>query len=473
MELTLQQQVGQMLTSQGCLWTEFDVPLGRGRSRADVVGYTLLDGKASPQVVVEAQRALDLSRLKQATAAAEYLRAPHVLLTDGTDSAWYERAGEEWRRLPTAPSLTPPKQEEISAESLRASLWQCADLLRNDTPNPGSHVETMVCALAYWSHQQDRFGGLTQLQADPSAVLTSVLAAMSPDESHVTGLPRISKATLTQVVRLLLLSGAYRADPALLLEQLMALRQQAGRHEGEHWSNPAMTRAVADLVASLAPNGGQVLDPTCGTGGFLAAIGSRRPDLTLIGVDVNPDAGRLGEAVLMATGAKHTFYTANTIKDDLERLEEIGRVQSERHGFDVVVFDPPFGLKVRDQDTLRRFEVRSQTGDGLFLERAISLLRPGGYLVTLVLGKVLSQSTDREAREYLLRETYLEAVLEVPSAYRSPLTSVKTYLLVARKKGPGVEPSPEVLMAIADSEQDNLDEALQQFLASRVGKAGD
>ncbi len=46
----------------------------------------------------------------------------------------------------------------------------------------------------------------------------------------------------------------------------------------------------ARLVHALRPTTGRILDAGCGTGGFLAALATARPDLTCIGLEWNPTA---------------------------------------------------------------------------------------------------------------------------------------------------------------------------------------
>jgi SAM-dependent methyltransferase len=48
----------------------------------------------------------------------------------------------------------------------------------------------------------------------------------------------------------------------------------------------------ARLIAALAPVSGRILDAGCGTGGFLTALASARPDLSRFGVEYVPSAAR-------------------------------------------------------------------------------------------------------------------------------------------------------------------------------------
>lgn len=52
----------------------------------------------------------------------------------------------------------------------------------------------------------------------------------------------------------------------------------------------------ARLIAALAPISGTVLDAGCGTGGFLAALATSRPDLARFGIEYQPSAARRAAA---------------------------------------------------------------------------------------------------------------------------------------------------------------------------------
>lgn len=475
MEATLQNKVAEALIKAGCLWTNFEVSLGRGRSRADVVGYGLRDGKETALVVAEVKAAVDLSRAKQGMGAAEYLGAPYLLITDGMTSVWYEKTEDDWRRLVSAPQLLGVTKKTLSENDLAAVLWRCADILRNQPfRSLWNELEKIVAGFLYWSRHEEQLGGAELMLRNPGAILHDALSAMNPaQEQYPAERPNVDPLAVGQIVKLLYFARVHEAPAEVLLTQMLDLRDRTtGRGEGESASSAKLTLALAQAIAALTPAGGAVLDPTCGSGGFLAAIGTARKDLSVVGIDIHPEVSRLGAALLAVGGGDHAFYNANVLKDDVKELPTVATIVQERGGFDTVVFDPPFGIRVQDSELQRRFEVQSSTAEGLFLETAISLLKPGGYLLMITLPGLLWRGSDRGVREYLLRETYPEAVLEIPPAFRSQRTALKTYLVVARKKGLGVETTPEVMMSSGTEADDDFMEVLQKYIAYREGKAG-
>jgi ubiquinone/menaquinone biosynthesis C-methylase UbiE len=63
--------------------------------------------------------------------------------------------------------------------------------------------------------------------------------------------------------------------------------------EGRMWWYRTLHGRLCD---SLADTRGRILDGGCGTGGFLAVLGAKRPDLICIGVEWNPAAAPRAEA---------------------------------------------------------------------------------------------------------------------------------------------------------------------------------
>jgi len=79
---------------------------------------------------------------------------------------------------------------------------------------------------------------------------------------------------------------------------------------------PVMVAEVVELLAAVPP--GVVLDATVGGGGHASAVLGARPDLTLIGLDQDPDAVKAAGATLARFGQR-----AEVVRARFDRLGEI------------------------------------------------------------------------------------------------------------------------------------------------------
>ncbi len=274
----------------------------------------------------------------------------------------------------------------------------------------------------------------------------------------------LSDATLLELDRMVsqldVHSGAY--DPFGDLYEVFAsdtFRGQAGQ-----FFTPQ--NAVNLLVDLVDPQPGEtVIDPACGAGGFLAAVALRRiaagaePGAAgrgLIGVDKDAYLAKLAAARLgLITAADPAVLQA----DSLAWVSGGAHVLPPLGVADVVLTNPPFGAKIvaASKEVQAEFELgyawkadsktkkwaatarlqASPSPQVLFMERSLSLLRPGGRLGVVVPESLISSRNHRYVVEFLRRHADIEAVIGMPEVLfktsGSGGTHTKTCLLLARK----------------------------------------
>lgn len=256
----------------------------------------------------------------------------------------------------------------------------------------------------------------------------------------------------------------------------VALRGQ----EGQFFTPLAAVRLLVDLVEP-AP-GERVIDPACGTGGFLSAVAWRwlsegassgQIAASLYGIDK--------DSFLVDLARLHVALAADTTPniacaDSLAWANQQGLPFADLLGsFDVVLTNPPFGKhivaasgQVLGTFQLGRKWVRRQ-GIGyeptneiqkqvppqvLFLERCLTLLRPGGRAGVVVPESMISTKTYRYVVEFLLRHADVIAVVGMPDALFKTSgkggTHTKTCLLVFEKKADG-QPTQGIKIFMAEA----------------------
>ncbi len=269
-----------------------------------------------------------------------------------------------------------------------------------------------------------------------------------------------------------------RLDPSLVQSCLdvlspLRLRQAQGsaldaifegltarRRRGEKGQFLTPRTVCTALVKLLDPQPGErVLDPACGLGGMLLATAAHRGKDAgpLLGADIDPAAlrvARLGAVVAEIAGL------------DLEHRDSLapGALEPHLNGpVDVILTNPPFAGEVVDAALCAAYPVTGggrAERDALFLERCVGLLRPGGRLGIVLPHGRLVNDRDGPLRDWLLRQVQVLAVVGLPDETFQPHTSLRTALVVGRKRPlplDPTEPLPDEAIAFCLSEKAGRD----------------
>ena len=221
----------------------------------------------------------------------------------------------------------------------------------------------------------------------------------------------------------------------------------------------------------------KILDPACGTGGFLVAVmnvwreyleavqrnkwthnESKALEETvrllketanqyLAGIDFNPILVRAAQMNLVMHGDGSTnVYHANSLLPPGEWLPDIaGNIKLGK--FDIILTNPPFGSKipVDDPHILAQFELStyemengarraSMPPEQLFVERCLQLLKPGGRLAIVLPDSILSNPGLAFIRRWILKKARVIASVDLPQVTFEPYTGTQTSVLLLQKK---------------------------------------
>jgi type I restriction enzyme M protein len=269
-------------------------------------------------------------------------------------------------------------------------------------------------------------------------------------------------------------------------------------------------------VAMLDPNEKQlVLDPACGTGGFLItamnhviekiraaeiakwgknlkraedAVQARIrkfADKFIVGIDFNPELVKASKMnMVMNNDGAGSLFQANSLEaqatweTDLVQRNLMGRV-------DILFTNPPFGSKipVSDPSILEKYELghswnydketdrwtmtgaiqKSQPPEILFIERCVKFLKPGSGRAAIVLPDgILGSPGLGYVREWILRNTKILASIDLHQDTFQPDVSIQTSVLVLERKS-------DELIAVETAAGKINDYAVFMAVANHVG----
>lgn len=227
---------------------------------------------------------------------------------------------------------------------------------------------------------------------------------------------------------------------------------------------------IRTIVEMVDPKLGQtILDPACGTAGFLLAAyehikatNSENPEevvaengskflkghgdniseanwtilqsKTFYGFDVSPDIIKIAlmNMVLHGLDASRVFR-----RDSLAGASD----EFETMSFDVVLANPPFAADVALERIRPILPIKSKDSTILFLGLMVDSLKPEGTCGVIVNEGFLfgRNNAAMQIRKYILDKTELQAVVSLPQGVFNPYAGVKTSFLIFKNTGKPTE----------------------------------
>ncbi|MBK6689480.1 MAG: N-6 DNA methylase [Deltaproteobacteria bacterium] len=217
---------------------------------------------------------------------------------------------------------------------------------------------------------------------------------------------------------------------------LKRVASDSAGYAGEFYTQRHVIRA---MVAVVEPKiGDRIYDPCFGTAGFLAESAEyvRGNSGSLSGKDLDA----LNRKTFFGVELKPLTYLLGIMNMILHRIEGANLEQantlelhsanvSEKHKYDVILSNPPYGGKLA-RELQTNFTIHSGATEILFLQHIMANLKKGGRAAVIVPEGVLFRGgPDAKVRERLLNEFDVHTVLSLPAGCFLPYTGVKTNVL--------------------------------------------
>jgi type I restriction enzyme M protein len=227
-----------------------------------------------------------------------------------------------------------------------------------------------------------------------------------------------------------------------IYEQILRDLQNAG-NAGEYYTPRAVTQFAIEM---LDPQLGEiVLDPACGTGGFLTGAFEhmkkqvKKPaelkelKNSIRGVEKKPLPHVLCATNMMVHGIE---VPSNIINDNT--LAKPLRDYGKNDQVDIIITNPPFG-GVEEDGIENNFpsEFRTKETADLFLVLVMELLKDGGRAaIVLPNGTLFGEGVKTKIKKKMLEEFNLHTIVRLPKSVFAPYTSIATNVLFLTKGEP-------------------------------------
>lgn len=238
-----------------------------------------------------------------------------------------------------------------------------------------------------------------------------------------------------------------------------------------------------------------VLDPSCGSGGFLLhALDYIRdeakvlyPDKTdpfeiercyrhwhdfaekhLYGIEINDEIARVAKMNMIVHDDGHTNVISHDALESIDKMHDHNRGFSENR-FDLILTNPPFGstINLAEKPYLSTYELgnntdakgktkprKNQSSEVLFIERIWQFLKPGTGKAAIVLPDgILTNSSTQYVRDFILEKFQLLAVVSLPQcAFAHFGAGVKASVIFVRKRNDSEKPDSNEAIFMAAPE---------------------
>ena len=265
----------------------------------------------------------------------------------------------------------------------------------------------------------------------------------------------------------------------------------------------------------------KIIDPACGSGGFLiesirdvwkkiedrgedfgwpdAEISSEKQEVAIKnfrGIDKDYFLSKVAKAYMAIIGDGRGGVFCENGLDNSSRWKSITRDHIQLGSFDIVVTNPPFGNKLKIDDTTilesfslghkwevskssKQYERMNKLHAGqapqiLFIERCLELLKEGGQLGIIAPESMFCNPPHRYVVQYIKTIARIKAIISLPEELFQPYTHAKTCALVIEKKQTNHDKGHEIFMGLAkwcghDSRglpipHDDLPKILEKFM---------
>ena len=225
-----------------------------------------------------------------------------------------------------------------------------------------------------------------------------------------------------------------------MYEQILKDLQSAG-NAGEYYTPRAVTQFMVDMVGPKL--GEKVLDPACGTGGFLTCTienvrkkyvktpaNEKKLQASINGVEKKP----MPHLLCVTNMLLHDIEVPSQIRHD-NTLARPLRDYGPSDRVDVIITNPPFGGMEEDGIEMNfPATYRTKETADLFLQLIMHLLKDGGRgAIVLPDGTLFGEGVKTRIKEKLLEECNLHTIVRLPNGVFAPYTGIKTNLLFFTK----------------------------------------
>jgi type I restriction enzyme M protein len=236
-------------------------------------------------------------------------------------------------------------------------------------------------------------------------------------------------------------------------EELIGTTFRGG--EGQFFTPRNVVQMMIDVLRPKSNE--RILDPACGSGGFLAyilkyLIKHNATGYNIAGIDKDLFLSKLAKIYLSLIGENDYHIFCENSLEEPTKWEVAAQKTIKFNSFDLILTNPPFGAKIPvvGRDLLRQYKLGhkwdyfdnwqitstlldKQPPQILFIERCLHLLRDKGRMGIVLPEGIFGNSSDRYIWEFIGQNATIIGVVSLPQETFQPSTHTKTSVLFLEK----------------------------------------
>ena len=254
----------------------------------------------------------------------------------------------------------------------------------------------------------------------------------------------VLRKVLNVVDRISFLSSDDIHTMAHVYEQMLVEMRDAAGNNGEFYTPRPVIRFIVNQIKPNLSGSEKILDPACGTGGFLVE------SLTYLKKQVNTKADnkKLQTRIIYGIEKKPMPYLLGMMNMLLHEIDKPNMIRANtlakpfsditiNNQYDVIMTNPPFGGE-EEEGISANMPVGIQTSDtalAFLLYIMTSLKEDGRCALILPDGPLFAGGVAAKIKQKLLEEFNLHTIVRLPKSVFEPYTSVATNILFFDKSG--------------------------------------
>ena len=275
------------------------------------------------------------------------------------------------------------------------------------------------------------------------------------DASEKIDLPPDMVAFIVERIQDYEISGADRDVVGDAFEEFIGVAFRGG--SGQFFTPRNVVHMMIDVLKPS--NGEKIIDPACGSGGFLVDClrhfaHHKIDNFSVVGIDKDSFLAKMARIYCgILSTSNFAIYNENSLAPP-RKWSEVTQQGVALESFDIVLTNPPFGAKIPivGSELLSQYQLGRywQKGNGkwlqtnllrdkqppqiLFIERCLQLLKCGGRMGIILPEGVFGNPSDRYVWDYITSVGRVMGVVSLAQETFQPSTHTKTSVLFLEKQ---------------------------------------